>query len=371
MPSYRYLWRAVKDKFRKNRGVHFHDIAYIECTEEMVFLKEKFSLPDYLDIEGKSHRFFEGYDTTIPPFYVRSIKNGLCYTSGEEVYTSDGQVIVDHTRPPQIPPVRWRRFLKNVTYVKGKVAHLGLMGLENNYYHWLIDCLGCLSLLIKSHFYPDFYILSNTLSFQKQWLKLLGIKEEQIIPANQFIQAEEIIVFDFINNWRLVDFRGYRHYQRQWLPHWITDIYKNIVPYTTRQKKKKNIYISRQNAPYRAILNEKDLFSLLDKYNFTVVYLENLPVEKQIEVFVNAKTVVGIHGAGLTNSIFSDPGTPVLEINTQYYHDSSYRVLLSQTGHIYHYLIGETYNTSVPPKEENVYIEPERFDSALKTVSTL
>ncbi|MDR1874829.1 MAG: glycosyltransferase family 61 protein [Synergistaceae bacterium] len=368
MASFKYLGRTIAALLKEEnpRG----RFCNINCAGEVIFPAEKFTMRDCPDTEGELHHFFKGYETAIPAFYVRSLKNGMCYTSGEEVYTSEGQVILDHTTLRKTPPVRWRRFLKDVTHIRGKVAQLRQIGWENNYYHWLTECLESLYLIRKSGFRPDFYVIANALNFQKQWLSLLGIKEEQIIAADKFIQADELIVPDLLNNWYPVDFRKKLGYQKKWLPHWILELYKEtVIPRTGVRKNKKNIFVSRQNAPYRRLLNENALRALLDKYDFTTVHTENLSVEKQLEIFVDAKTIVGVHGAGLTNAMFSDRGTPVLELNTQYYHDSSYRVLFSQTGHPYHYMIGETHDTSVPANEENVHIDPGKFESALRTIT--
>jgi hypothetical protein len=366
--QFKNLAVTIKDVMSGKRGVRFCET---DCAEELIYPAEKFSMPELLDIEGKPHRFFGAYETAIPPFYVRSLKNGMCYTFGEEVYTSGGRVIRDHSRHgPQNAdfPVRWRRFLSGVTRIGGKVAHLGLLGIEKNYGHWLLECLGRLHLIRRSGFRPDFYVISNVLDFQKQWLGLLGIREQQIIPVepHRTIQAEELIVPSFISNWGMVEFRGHINYQKQWLPRWIGGLYDGFRP---ESKRGGRIYISRENALRRKIVNEDSLFPLLERYGFTVVHLENLPVLEQIEAFANAETVVGLHGAGLTNCVFCPPCASVLEIYPQYYHDSAFRILFSALNLRYFYMVGETSGTSMPPAQENVTIDPDKFEAALRILT--
>jgi hypothetical protein len=226
--QFKNLANTIKGVISNKRGVHFYETG---CAEEMIYPEEKFSLPEFLDIEGKSHRSFEACETTLSPFYVRSLKNGICYTSGEEVYTSDCRVILEHGSHEPTPPVRWRRFLGNVTRVEGKVAHLGVSWLENNYYHWLVDCLPRLHLIRKSSFRPDFYVISNTLGFQKRWLDMLGIQERQIIPAHigGNIQADELIMPSMLHKFEKIESRGYSYWQEQrWVPHWIGDLYNEF-----------------------------------------------------------------------------------------------------------------------------------------------
>jgi hypothetical protein len=358
------LAKTVKGVMSGKRGVCFRET---DCAEELIYPEEKFSMPELLDIEGKPHRFFEAYETTIPPFYVRSLKNGICYTSGEEVYTGGGQVILAHTTQKTAPPVRWRRFLGSVTRIRGKVAHLGQSRAENNYYLWIVECLGRLHLIRKSGFRPDFYVISNTLNFQKEWLELLGIREQQIISADVgvSIQADELIVPSFINNWEIVDFRdGYTYYQKQWLPRWIGDLYSGFR--TESGNGRERVYISRANAPCRKVVNEDSLLPLLGKYGFTVVRSENLTVREQIETFANAEVVAGPHGAGLANCALCSPHTSVLEIYPQYYQSSGLRIMLSALNLRYFYMMGETSDTSMRPQQENVCVDPEKFEAALK-----
>jgi capsular polysaccharide biosynthesis protein len=224
-----------------------------------------------------------------------------------------------------------------------------------------------LHLIRKSGFRPDFYVVSNALDFQKEWLDLLGIREQQIIPANAgiTIQADELIVPSFINNWEMIEFReGYPNYQKQWLPRWLGDLYSDSR--VESGKGRERVYISRTHAPSRKVENEDSLLPLLGKYGFTVVHSENLSVREQIAAFANAEMVVGPHGAGLANCVLCPPHASVLEIYPQYYYDSSYRTLLSSLNRRYFYMVGETSDTSMSPQQENVYVDPEKFEAALK-----
>jgi len=83
-------------------------------------------------------------------------------------------------------------------------------------------------------------------------------------------------------------------------------------------KTKEKIYITRQNANYRNLINEGDIVSILKKDGFRVVDLNNLDVFEQIELFSNAKFVVSPTGSSLTNVVFCFPGTKVVEIKPKY-----------------------------------------------------
>jgi hypothetical protein len=366
--QFKNLAVTIKDVMSGERGVRFRETG---CAEELIYPEEKFSVPELLDIEGKPHRFFGAYEAAVPPFYVRSLKNGMCYTFGEEVYTSDCRVILEYNTQKTTPPVRWRRFLGKVTRIGGGVVHLGLIGLERNYYHWIADCLVRLLLIRRSAFRPDFYVVSNALGFQKEWLDLLGIRERQIIPIepHRTVQADELIVpsFVFNRNRELAEFEGgYHHWQTQWHPHWIGELYKEFRP--EGGKGKGRIYVSRANALGRKVVNEDSLLPLLGKYGFTVIHPEKLPVRKQIEAFANAEAVVGVHGAGLANCVFCPPRTPVLELYSRHYPSSGPRTLLLALNLRYFYMVGESPDTSIPLGRQNIVIDPGKFEAALKTM---
>ncbi|MDC0057424.1 glycosyltransferase family 61 protein [Alphaproteobacteria bacterium] len=83
-------------------------------------------------------------------------------------------------------------------------------------------------------------------------------------------------------------------------------------------KTKDKIYVTRQNANYRNLINEEDVVNILKKDGFRTVDLNNMNVFEQIELFSNAKFVVSPTGSSLTNLVFCSPGTKVVEIKPKY-----------------------------------------------------
>ena len=73
------------------------------------------------------------------------------------------------------------------------------------------------------------------------------------------------------------------------------------------------IYISRKNSE-RALVGEGHIEDKLSEIGFSIVYAEDIPVDKQAELFFNAKTIVSPHGAGWTNMLFCEADTKFVEI---------------------------------------------------------
>jgi capsular polysaccharide biosynthesis protein len=76
--------------------------------------------------------------------------------------------------------------------------------------------------------------------------------------------------------------------------------------------RKRRLFVARRG-PTRTIHNFEQVQAFLEKCGFETVYLEGKSVVDQILLFQSAQFVVGAHGAGLTNLLFCEPGTKVIE----------------------------------------------------------
>ncbi|MET4107219.1 glycosyltransferase family 61 protein [Hymenobacter sp. UYP22] len=73
----------------------------------------------------------------------------------------------------------------------------------------------------------------------------------------------------------------------------------------------RRLYISRGGR--RRVLNEEPVRALLQAHGFEIIEDEPRSVSAQIELFQEAAVIVTPHGAGLTNLLWCEPGTKVLE----------------------------------------------------------
>lgn len=114
-------------------------------------------------------------------------------------------------------------------------------------------------------------------------------------------------------------------------------IKKKLAEYYSLQQStgKKRIYISRQNAGKRKFDEEQPILTLLKKYGFETVHLELSSLKQQLELFAQAEVVIGIHGAGLTNLLWSSQCS-VIEIFPSAKHNAwQYEYLAASCGHTY------------------------------------
>jgi capsular polysaccharide biosynthesis protein len=100
----------------------------------------------------------------------------------------------------------------------------------------------------------------------------------------------------------------------------------------------RNIYISRKKSEKRMVSNEEELLVLLKRYHFEIHYFEEYSLIKQIEIMQQTKTLIGLHGSGLTNMLFMPHNGNVIELrNYGDAHNNCYFSLASDLNMNYYY----------------------------------
>ena len=99
---------------------------------------------------------------------------------------------------------------------------------------------------------------------------------------------------------------------------------KNVL--NVKPGKNRKIYVSRKKAMTRRLVNSEKLLMALKGWE--TVVLEELSIKDQVECFSQASHVVAPHGAGLTNLLWCEPDTKVIEIqDPKMIHKKVYPVL--------------------------------------------
>ena len=102
----------------------------------------------------------------------------------------------------------------------------------------------------------------------------------------------------------------------------------------------RKIYASRAKASLRRIQNEEELISLLQKFGFEIHYFEEYTLQEQMDLMSETQVLAGLHGAGLTNMLFMQENTVVLEFRDETDRISNcYFSLASALHHDYYYLL--------------------------------
>lgn len=208
-------------------------------------------------------------------------------------------------------------------------------GMQDNYYHWLMDVLPRVHMLQSQDSPPTQLYVRTKKNFQKETIRLLGFDDHQIINAagHELVFAEELTA----------PFHEIKPPMEH--PTWVCDFLRtSFLPLADQEKLNhtpKRIYISRRANPRRQVVNEHEVMGLLEPLGFRSVTLEELPFLDQVRLFQRAEAIIAPHGAALTNLVFAQPGTKVIEFQPWKLQDTFFRLSRS-VGLDYYYLKSST-----------------------------
>ncbi|WP_434222754.1 tetratricopeptide repeat protein [Limnospira platensis CENA597] len=292
---------------------------------------------------------------------------------------------------PRRHPILAKDGLTEAEAIAGTVAVVsGISG--NVYFHWMVDVLPRLEILRQAGYnWQDIdRIVVNSIRhpFQRETLQRLGIPEAKIVESDihPHIQADQLLVPDFAGPvgypppWVLA------WHRRTWLQEDTLGVNLNsegFLELSDTQKSKlgqktpKLIYISRHSAKYRRLLNEEAIAALLQQRGFITISPETLSVAEQAQVFSQAEVIVASHGSGLTNLIFCQPETTIIELMSPHYIRPYFWGLSRQLGLHHYYITGEAldcyplrqlmYPTALT---EDIWINPQTLLQLLDSVLT-
>jgi hypothetical protein len=238
-----------------------------------------------------------------------------------------------------------------------------------NYGHWLIDVIPRIHLLKQSGWYEkvDYFLVpSYRKDYEIDTLKLLGIDASKIIESNEqlHIQADAIIASSHP--------RGERSYL---IPRWVInylneayltdDILRNDLDFPPL------IYISRSDSGLRRVTNEGEVMNMLSQYGFKTFVLSQLSFTDKVNLFYNAKVIVAASGAGLSNILFSRPGTKLVEIFSEGYVQSFFYNIANFKDLEHHLLVCKSPSPARNMKEgltEDITIELDKLKPILDTI---
>lgn len=179
-----------------------------------------------------------------------------------------------------------------------------------NYFHWFCDALPRLLAMMNVIENPHLLIPESykNLDYVMKSLEAFSVNKVTFIPENVLCRARKIFFPTYIAE------SG--HYNDSLM----REIRSRLRKYFSNRSSVHlgdKLYISREKANRRKVLNETELVSFLNKYGFQKVVLEDFSFEEQVSIVLNVKCLIGNHGAGLTNMLFMESGSKILELRRQ------------------------------------------------------
>ncbi len=276
----------------------------------------------------------EKFELEIPEAFVLELDQTRVYGRDGVIIMGDDLILADTSFDwhdmPRHEVFRKLKFPKLQKYHE-TIAVIGSKGADC-LYHWMFEILPRFELLRRSgKSYDKIYMNSLSHPFQRETLKKLGADFDKMIFADK--KTHHLLVDKLI----VPSVPGDR---TDLIPVWVCDFLREkFLPPEISPDSPKRVYISRRKAR-RKLLNEPELLTELKKVGFQDFLLEEMPFEKQVELFAGADMIVAPHGAGLSHLVFCKPGTQVVEIFTPTYPNSCYWFLCCQMKHDYVHFVG-------------------------------
>ena len=238
-----------------------------------------------------------------------TVCNNLVFSKGKHLYE-----LTHHDKPSY--KNYFKGLVKNWLSPKETIeeAYLGIQDWSANYFHWMTEALPSLVALynVKDKIDVPVLLVSSSIRHKhiNETLQLLGYTvyyydiHKSIKISN--LHSIKIPVVGSYNEPFLLNMRN-AFFQK-------LNLMEQIRPF-------RKIYISRRKATRRKIVNQDDLSILLSNYDFETVFLEDYTIEHQIKLLYETRCVIAPHGAGLTNILFMQPETKVIELKA---HNNDY-----------------------------------------------
>jgi hypothetical protein len=291
------------------------------AKEWPVLPPESWSLKVPTSARSKEIEIFQPLKHESPGFGLYRIHKGRFHRDARAILTKDDRLLAPYSAwmgaGPQDNWLFGKIRLGSLSRFPGKSL---LLGGDSNYYHFLITEIPRIWLAGQSGFKIDDFdhiiMFSPIHDSQQVVCDRVGIRKEKIIPLEKVPHMECEELYFTTGPW---------HFGRQFVL--MAREFLLGVCHQSDRERKRRIYISRERCGHGKISNEEDLLRELGGVGFEKVVPETLSFDEQVAVFQGAECIIGAHGAGLTNVIFSPRGCRLFEIrNPTYRQNATYQV---------------------------------------------
>lgn len=258
---------------------------------------------------------------------------------GEQGLVIDSNFRVIKETITQHSPTEIEGFVKrakeasDIEYVRGKFLNLRNRG-EQNYGHWLIECLPKINYLKKLE--DGFGVLVPNVSSQMNLvidtsLRSSGASQDLMIlkmGKNEIKRFESLVIID-----------GLTHHGIYMAPQAVE--FNNKLRDSVNGAGLKKVLLLR-DSNNRRISNIEHLTSTLREFGFTAVNPGKLTFSEQISVIKDADSVIGVMGAEMTNIVYANNCANILNIAPASMPDTFFHFLSVHKNHSYNEFRCET-----------------------------
>ena len=172
------------------------------------------------------------------------------------------------------------------------------------YYHWLTEGLPRALAVLREFPGAVPALPSERYRPWEESVRALGFDDVRYFPGGKNLETHDPVLTDCPENFATTS------------PEALADVVRTITSNLGIESARANrkVYISREGSRGRFVINEAEVRALLSDRGFEIVRAETLGFRGQVELLHSTKTLVSIHGAGLTNAMFMQPGSAMVEL---------------------------------------------------------
>lgn len=186
----------------------------------------------------------------------------------------------------------------------GRALNLASCYARENYCHFLLDALPRLELALRAGISldaVDWVLVPDFLGASREaFFRALGLPERKLLrlPPGVQYRFDELIQPSFPG-------------RESFVPPWVAEFYRRrlLEPLGWPTEPRVRLYVARSQ---RGLANDDEVWRALEPRGFLRV--EPGTWEENVGLFSRAEMIVGPHGAGLSNVIFSPPDCRLIEI---------------------------------------------------------
>jgi len=253
----------------------------------------------------------------VPSPFVATIESGYVFTETGLLTTSEFEIIEESAATPERAQQAMMAMSSRELFF-GQLPVRSLAGgkppsdveslrtvapviprYPTNYYHWMVETVPKIKYLREFERQTDttvtLLVPSEVPPFVTETLDLLDWPTSKVISATEPMYHVHGLVVPSFPERTVTDF--------EWIRESILDA---VSTGTADADDATNIYVSRENAIARRVVNEDEVMDVLSEYGFERYLLEDRTLAENARLFDQADVVVGPHGAGLTDILFTE-----------------------------------------------------------------
>ena len=233
---------------------------------------------------------------------------------------------------------------------------------STNFFHWFLDVgqkLEHIDAVFAKNMHERFQIVIPARYANDFAKSLIAAFDLRV----RWLEPDELVVAK--NTLAIPEIAPTGNYRKEIVKALSTRLRKHFSK--TKRNGCNRLYISRQGASKRKLINEAELIPILRKYGFATVDFDSLNFDAQISMVYCADMLVSLHGAGLTHMLWITGGSKIMEIRSRGDAlNNCYFTLASDLGHEYHYILADKIDAKKTVQESDFKVNAQDFEKHLR-----